>query len=195
MPKDESNPYFTYDPSKCIVCSRCVRACEEVQGTFALTIEGRGFEAAFRRACTRLPRFGMRVLRRLRAGLPDRDADREIGDRDRPARAFGCHHLRLLRRRLLVQGGNARRGAGAHGAVQGRQGQSRPFLRQGPFRLWLCDPQGPHPQSDDPREDHRSLARSVWEEAFHTAAKKFRRIQYQYGKDLDRRHHLVALHQ
>ena len=36
--KDESNPYFTYDPSKCIVCSRCVRACEEVQGTFALTI-------------------------------------------------------------------------------------------------------------------------------------------------------------
>ena len=43
MPKDDSNPYFTYDPAKCIVCSRCVRACEEVQGTFALTIEGRGF--------------------------------------------------------------------------------------------------------------------------------------------------------
>ena len=41
--KDTSNPYFDYDPSKCIVCSRCVRACEEVQGTFALTIEGRGF--------------------------------------------------------------------------------------------------------------------------------------------------------
>ncbi|NRF70726.1 formate dehydrogenase subunit alpha [Aquincola sp. S2] len=43
--KDESNPYFTYDPSKCIVCNRCVRACEETQGTFALTIEGRGFES------------------------------------------------------------------------------------------------------------------------------------------------------
>lgn len=41
--KDESNPYFTFEPSKCITCSRCVRACEEVQGTFALTIEGRGF--------------------------------------------------------------------------------------------------------------------------------------------------------
>jgi formate dehydrogenase major subunit len=41
--KDRSNPYFEYDPSKCIVCSRCVRACEEVQGTFALTIAGRGF--------------------------------------------------------------------------------------------------------------------------------------------------------
>jgi len=43
--KDESNPYFTFDPSKCIVCSRCVRACEETQGTFALTIDGRGFES------------------------------------------------------------------------------------------------------------------------------------------------------
>ena len=41
--KDDSNPYFTFDPAKCIVCSRCVRACDEVQGTFALTIEGRGF--------------------------------------------------------------------------------------------------------------------------------------------------------
>ena len=42
---DNSNPYFAYDPSKCIVCSRCVRACEEVQGTFALTIDGRGFDS------------------------------------------------------------------------------------------------------------------------------------------------------
>ncbi len=41
--KDTSNPYFTYDASKCIVCNRCVRACEETQGTFALTISGRGF--------------------------------------------------------------------------------------------------------------------------------------------------------
>jgi formate dehydrogenase major subunit len=41
--KDTSNPYFDFDPSKCIACSRCVRACGEVQGTFALTIAGRGF--------------------------------------------------------------------------------------------------------------------------------------------------------
>ncbi len=41
--KDTSNPYFTFDPTKCIVCSRCVRACDEIQGTFALTVEGRGF--------------------------------------------------------------------------------------------------------------------------------------------------------
>ena len=42
---DVSNPYFAYDASKCIVCNRCVRACEETQGTFALTISGRGFDS------------------------------------------------------------------------------------------------------------------------------------------------------
>ena len=44
-PTDTSNPYFQFESSKCIVCSRCVRACEEVQGTFALTISGNGFES------------------------------------------------------------------------------------------------------------------------------------------------------
>jgi formate dehydrogenase major subunit len=43
--KDESNPYFTFEASKCIACSRCVRACEEVQGTFALTMLARGFDS------------------------------------------------------------------------------------------------------------------------------------------------------
>ncbi|HJW56707.1 MAG TPA: formate dehydrogenase subunit alpha, partial [Burkholderiaceae bacterium] len=43
MEQDASNPYFIYDPAKCIVCNRCVRACEDIQGTFALTIAGRGF--------------------------------------------------------------------------------------------------------------------------------------------------------
>lgn len=43
--QDQSNPYFTFDPTLCIVCSRCVRACDEVQGTFALTVEGRGFDS------------------------------------------------------------------------------------------------------------------------------------------------------
>ena len=42
--KDQSNPYFTFDPSKCIACSRCVRACEDIQGTFALTLDNRGFK-------------------------------------------------------------------------------------------------------------------------------------------------------
>jgi formate dehydrogenase major subunit len=42
---DESNPYFTFNPELCIVCSRCVRACDETQGTLALTIQSRGFQS------------------------------------------------------------------------------------------------------------------------------------------------------
>ena len=44
-PTDDSNPYFSFDESKCFACSRCVRACDEIQGTFALTIVGRGFDS------------------------------------------------------------------------------------------------------------------------------------------------------
>jgi formate dehydrogenase major subunit len=44
-PIDESNPYFAFDASSCIVCSRCVRACADIQGTFALTVDGRGFDS------------------------------------------------------------------------------------------------------------------------------------------------------
>ena len=42
---DTSNPYFAFEPDKCIVCSRCVRACDEVQGTLALAVNGRGFSS------------------------------------------------------------------------------------------------------------------------------------------------------
>ena len=43
--KDESHPYMRMDLSKCINCSRCVRACDEIQGQFVLTMSGRGFDA------------------------------------------------------------------------------------------------------------------------------------------------------
>ena len=43
--KDLSHPYMTSDLSKCINCNRCVRACDEVQGQFVLSMHGRGFEA------------------------------------------------------------------------------------------------------------------------------------------------------
>jgi formate dehydrogenase major subunit len=45
QPVDDSNPYFAFDAASCIVCSRCVRACADTQGTFALTVEGRGFDS------------------------------------------------------------------------------------------------------------------------------------------------------
>ena len=43
--KDLSHPYMTSDLSKCINCYRCVRACDEVQGQFVLSVEGRGFDS------------------------------------------------------------------------------------------------------------------------------------------------------
>lgn len=43
--KDLSHPYMTSDMSKCINCYRCVRACDEVQGQFVLSMAGRGFES------------------------------------------------------------------------------------------------------------------------------------------------------
>src|SRR5262249_58456315 len=42
LPKDEADPYFTYDPAKWIVCSPCVRACEEGPGPIPLPIPGPG---------------------------------------------------------------------------------------------------------------------------------------------------------
>lgn len=43
--KDHSHPYMTSDFSKCINCFRCVRACDEVQGEFVLSMAGRGFDS------------------------------------------------------------------------------------------------------------------------------------------------------
>ena len=43
--KDKSHAYMTSDFSKCINCFRCVRACDEVQGQFVLSMAGRGFDS------------------------------------------------------------------------------------------------------------------------------------------------------
>ena len=111
MAKDDSNPYFSYDPSKCIVCSRCVRACEEVQGTFALTIEGRGFDS---RVSPGMVGDDFLSSECVSCGAcvqacPTATLTGEIGDRDRHAGPQHHHHLRLLRRRLFVRGADARR--------------------------------------------------------------------------------------
>ena len=43
--KDLSHPYMTSDLSKCIMCYRCVRACDEVQGQLVLSVANRGFDS------------------------------------------------------------------------------------------------------------------------------------------------------
>ena len=49
--KDFSHPYMTSDLSKCINCYRCVRACDEVQGEFVLSMAGRGFDTKIVKSC------------------------------------------------------------------------------------------------------------------------------------------------
>lgn len=41
---DSSNPFYTYDASKCILCGLCVRVCSELQGSTAIGLEDRGFD-------------------------------------------------------------------------------------------------------------------------------------------------------
>ncbi len=192
---DGSNPYFDFDPTKCIVCSRCVRACNEVQGTFALTVLGRGFDSVIATGAKDFCLFRLRVLRRLRAGLPDGDADGEVRGRARDPGPHGADDLRLLRCGLLAQGRAQGRPGHSHGAVQGRQGQPRARLRQGPLRLGLREPQGPHHHAHDPRHHRPALARGVV-----GGSDRVRRCapQGHPGRARQvrgRRHHLVSLHQ
>ena len=183
-PKDESNPYFTFEASKCIVCSRCVRACEEVQGTFALTILGRGFDSQGLARRRRLHVVGMRLLRRLRAGLPDRDAQREEHHRStaRPsarssppapiaasaARSRPRSRATTVVRMIPDKAGKANEG---HSCVKGRfaygYATHKDRITKPMIRARIEDP-------------WREVS---WEEAINHAACEFKRIQAKYGRD------------
>ncbi len=45
-PVDSSNPFFDYDPNKCVLCGICVRTCDELQGIRAIDFAFRGFDAS-----------------------------------------------------------------------------------------------------------------------------------------------------
>ncbi len=100
---DESNPYFTFDPTACIVCSRCVRACDEIQGTIALTIEGRGFASKVAASAddklmdSECVSCGACVQVCPTDALVEKSV-LELG----PARSERAHHVRLLRRGLQL---------------------------------------------------------------------------------------------
>ncbi|WP_373356415.1 formate dehydrogenase subunit alpha [Pseudoroseicyclus sp. CXY001] len=185
LPKDESNPYFTYDPSKCIVCSRCVRACEEVQGTFALTIEGRGFDSrvsfgdmnddAFTSPCVSC---GACVQACPTATLQEKSIA-ELGTPDRKVVTtcaycgVGCSFEAHMRGDQLVRmepwkHGEANRG---HSCVKGRfawgyanhnERMTEPMIRDSIDEPWRV---------------------VSWDEAIGFAAGKLRGIQEAHGKD------------
>ncbi|TKT74271.1 formate dehydrogenase subunit alpha [Aquamicrobium sp. LC103] len=183
MPKDESNPYFTYDPSKCIVCSRCVRACEEVQGTFALTIEGRGFESRVSPGMhqpfidSECVSCGACVQACPTATLTEKSVI-EIGQAEHSVVTtcaycgVGCSFKAEMRGDELVRmvpykDGKANRG---HSCVKGRfawgYATHKDRILNPMIREKITDP-------------WREVS---WEEAFAHIASEFRRIQYQYGK-------------
>ncbi|MCV3243154.1 formate dehydrogenase subunit alpha [Mesorhizobium sp. ZC-5] len=183
MVRDESNPYFTYDPAQCIVCSRCVRACEEVQGTFALTIEGRGFESRVSAgmhqsflesecvscgACVQAcPTDALREKTVLEKGLPERSVVTTCA-----YCGVGCSFKAEVKgdevvRMMPYKGGKANHG---HSCVKGRFAYGyathedrilKPMLREKITDPW------------------REVS---WEEAIAYTASEFRRIQYQYGR-------------
>ncbi|MET3364078.1 formylmethanofuran dehydrogenase subunit B/NAD-dependent dihydropyrimidine dehydrogenase PreA subunit [Bradyrhizobium japonicum] len=184
MPKDESNPYFTYDPSKCIVCSRCVRACEEVQGTFALTISGRGFDSRVSPGMSEsflgseCVSCGACVQACPTATLTEKSVI-EIGQPEHSVVTtcaycgVGCTFKAEMRgeevvRMVPYKDGKANRG---HSCVKGRF-------------AWGYTNHGERILNPMIRERIEDPWREVsWDEAFSFAAAKMRGIQKTYGRD------------
>ncbi len=183
LKKDTSNPYFTYDPSKCIVCNRCVRACEEVQGTFALTISGRGFdsrvsagmdEAFLDSECVSC---GACVQACPTATLSEKSLI-EIGQPEHSAITtcaycgVGCSFKAEMRGEEVVRmvpwkDGKANRG---HSCVKGRFAYGYTTHRDRILKPMVRD------KITDPWRE------TTWEEAIKRVASEFRRIQAKYGR-------------
>ncbi len=181
--KDQSNPYFTYDPAKCIVCSRCVRACEEVQGTFALTIGGRGFESRVS-ASANVPFLesecvscGACVQACPTATLIEKSVA-EIGTPERSIQTtcgycgVGCSFEAEMRGDELVRMTPSKDGKAnsGHSCIKGRfawgYAQHRDRILKPMIRARIDEP-------------WREVS---WDEAIAHAASEFKRIQAKYGR-------------
>ncbi|MGH1588196.1 formate dehydrogenase subunit alpha [Methylobacterium phyllosphaerae] len=183
LPKDESNPYFTYDPSKCIVCNRCVRACEEVQGTFALTIAGRGFDSRVAAGPTNFFESECVSCGACVQACPTATLqEKSIHAYGQPEHAevttcaycgVGCSFKAEMQGERVVRmvpykGGKANEG---HSCVKGRfaygYATHKDRITKPMIREKITDP-------------WREVS---WEEAIDRAASEFKRIQAKYGKD------------
>ena len=182
--KDESNPYFTFDPGKCIVCNRCVRACEEIQGTFALTIDSRGFaskvspsqnedfmgsECVSCGACVNAcPTATLSEKSVIEAGQADHGVTTTCA-----YCGVGCSFVAEVKGDQVVRMTPAKTGRAneGHACVKGRfawgYATHGDRLTKPMIRAKITDP----------------WQEVSWEEAFAYTAKEFRRIQAQYGRD------------
>jgi formate dehydrogenase major subunit len=184
LPKDESNPYFAYEPSKCIVCNRCVRACEETQGTFALTISGRGFESRVSPGmsetflASECVSCGACVQACPTATLTE-NAVIQIGQPEHSVVTtcaycgVGCAFKAEMRGETVVRmvpykDGKANRG---HSCVKGRFAWGYATHRERQLEPMVRD------TITDP------WRKTTWEEAIGRVASEFARIQQQYGRD------------
>jgi len=181
--KDESNPYFTFEPAKCIVCSRCVRACEEVQGTFALTIQGRGFESKVASgptnflesecvscgACVQAcPTATLMEKTVIENGLPEHSVVTTCA-----YCGVGCSFIAEMQGNQVVRMTPHKDGKANHGhsCVKGRfawgYATHKDRITKPMIRAKITDP-------------WREVS---WEEAINYAASEFKRIQAKYGRD------------
>ena len=182
--KDQSNPYFDFDPSKCIVCSRCVRACDEVQGTLALTVQSRGFgskisaglasdnflgsECVSCGACVQAcPTATLVEKKVVEIGTPERSVVTTCA-----YCGVGCTFRAEMRGEQLVRmvpwkDGKANRG---HSCVKGRfawgYAQHQERILKPMIRKAISDP----------------WQEVSWDEALTYAASELKRISGQYGK-------------
>ncbi len=121
---DLSSPVIAVDHEACILCDRCVRACDDIQCNDVIGRTGKGY--ATRIAFDLDDPMGavhLRLVRRVRGGVPDRGADQQADHAVplRPARRADARRERLpvLRRRLR-----------AH--LPRRRERERDRLRRGP---------------------------------------------------------------
>ena len=180
---DASNPYFQFDASKCIVCSRCVRACDEVQGTFALTIQGRGFESKVSAgidegfldsecvscgACVQAcPTATLMEKSIVDEGLPDHSVVTTCA-----YCGVGCSFQAEMKGAQVVRMTPYKDGEANHGhsCVKGRFAFGYASHKDRIMNPLIRD------TTDDPWRE------VSWEEAIQYSAKRFREIQAKYGR-------------
>ena len=93
LPVDASHERFAVDHNRCILCTRCVRVCDEIEGAHVWDVMGRGIDSMSSPTCTRTGGIRVARVRQVRAGLPHRGAVRQEQGRLRSPQVPGFSAL------------------------------------------------------------------------------------------------------